>query len=104
TVAVDVGHVLDGGQLAVGDVEEVLSAGELAEEVPGLAVRAVVGGVAALDPEVHGDGAVAGDREDIEQLLEVGAVVLVVAVGDGQAELPTEGTFAVRGFVVSGEG
>ena len=83
-VLMDVGHVLGGGQLAVGDVEEVAAAGQLAEQVPGGAVGAVVGGVAALDPELHRHGAVAGDGEDVEQLLEVGAVVLVVAPGDGQ--------------------
>src|SRR5205807_2158227 len=69
---VDVGHVLGGGQLAIRDVEEIASPGQLAKQVPGGAVGAVVGGVAALDPEVHGHGAVATDGEDVEQLLEVG--------------------------------
>ena len=32
---VHVGHVLDGGQLAIGHVEEVPSPGEPAEQVPG---------------------------------------------------------------------
>src|SRR4051812_24195585 len=67
---VEVGHVLGGGQLAVGDVEEVPPPGQLAEQLPGGAVRAVVGGVATLDPELYGHGAVAGDREDVEQLLQ----------------------------------
>ena len=89
-VLVEVGHVLGGGQLAVGDVEEVAPAGQLAEQLPGGAVRAVVGGVAALDPELHRHGAVAGDREDVEQLLQVGAVVLVVPPGDGQPEPPPQ--------------
>ena len=84
-VLVDVGHVLGGGELAVGDVEEVAAPGEFAEEVPGLAVRAVVGGVAACDAEVHGHGAVAGDGEDVQELFQVGAVVLVVAPGDGRS-------------------
>ena len=100
----DVGHVLGGGELAVGDVEEVAAAGQLAEELPGVDMGAVVGGVAALDAEVHRHGAVARDGEDVEELLEVGAVVLVVAVGDGQAELPPQGPLAVGGLVVAVEG
>src|SRR5439155_25315003 len=79
-VLMDVGHVLGGGQLAVGDVEEVAAAGQLTEDLPGADMGAVVGGVAALDAEVHRHGAVARDGEDVEQLLEVGAMVLVVAV------------------------
>ena len=87
-MAMDVGHVVGRGQLAVGDVEEVAAAGQLAEQIPGGAVRAVVGGVAALDAELHRHGAVAGDGEDIQELLEVGAMVLVVPPGDGRASRP----------------
>ena len=79
------GHVLGRGQLAVGDVEEVATASQLAQQVPGALVRAVVGGVAAFNAELHRDGAVAGDREDVEELLEVGTMVLVVAPGHGQS-------------------
>src|SRR5262249_36552609 len=66
-VLVEVGHVLGGRQLAVGDVEEVAAAGQPAEQPPGLAVRAVVGGVAARDPELDRHGAVPADRADVEQ-------------------------------------
>src|SRR5512135_1213667 len=48
-VLVEMGHVLGGGQLAIGHVEEVTPAGQLAEQFPGGAVRAVVGRIAALD-------------------------------------------------------
>src|SRR5439155_14271190 len=89
-VVMDVGHVLSGGELAVGDVEEVAAAGQLAEDLPGADMGAVVGGVAALDAEVDRHGAVARDGEDVEELLEVGPVVLVMAVGDGQAKLPPQ--------------
>ena len=67
-------------------------------------MRAVIGGVATLDPELYGHGPITGDRENIKQLLEVGAVVLVVAVGDGQAEMPAEGAFVLGILVVAGEG
>jgi len=36
---------------------------------------------------VHRHGTVAADGEDVEQLLKVGAVILVVAPGDREAEL-----------------
>ena len=45
-VLMDVGHIIDGGQLAVGHTEEVAAAGQLAEQITGSAVRAIVGGVA----------------------------------------------------------
>src|SRR5205085_8746056 len=77
----DVGHVLGGGELAVGDVEEIAPAGQLGQEVPGGPVRTVVGRVAALDAEVDRHGAIAARGEDVEQVLEVGAMVLVVPVG-----------------------
>ena len=47
----------------------------------------VVGGVAALGLEVDRDPAVLGDREDEQQLLQVGPVVLVVPPGDRQPHL-----------------
>ena len=59
TTLMEMGHVLGGGELAVGDVEEVTAAGQFAEQFPGPLMRAVVGGVAALDAELHGHGAVA---------------------------------------------
>ena len=85
---VQVGHVLAGGQLAVGHVEEVAPAGQLAEQVPGVAVRLVVHHVAACGPEVQRHAAVGGDREDEQELLQVGTMVLVVAEGDGQVGRP----------------
>src|SRR5262249_54123669 len=100
---VDVGHVLDGGQLAIRDVEEIAPADQLAKQVPGFWMRAVISGVAALDPEVHRHGPVATDGEDVEQLLEVGAVILVVAVGDRQAKPSSQGAFALGTLVVAVE-
>jgi hypothetical protein len=38
-----------------------------------------------VDAELQRHGAVAGHGEDVEELLEVGAMVLVVAVRDGHA-------------------
>ena len=64
----DVVHVLDRGQLAVGDVEKVLAAGQLAKQVPGVAVRGVVGHIAAGRAEMHRHAAVASDGEDVQEL------------------------------------
>ena len=97
---VDVGHVLGGGQLAIRDVEEVVSPGQLAEQIPGGDVGPVIGGVATLDPEVHRHGTVAADGEDVEQLLEVGAVILVVAPGDREAELSPQRALPVGVLIV----
>ena len=83
---VQVGHVLSRGQLRVGDVEEVPPPHELAEHVPGRLMGLVVGDVAALHPEVDRHAAVFAHGEDVQELLEVRAVVLVVAPGDGRGQ------------------
>src|SRR5271157_3715658 len=98
-----IGHVLGGSQLAVGDVEEVATASQLAEQLPRALVGAVVGGVTTLDTELHRDGAVAGHGEDVEQLLEVGAVVLVVAPGHRQSQSSSQGPFPLGRLVVAVE-
>ena len=47
----------------------------------------VVGHIAAGDLEIQRDRAVPGHREDVEQLLEVGPMVLVVTPGDRHPRL-----------------
>ncbi len=84
--------------------EEVPPPGQLAEQLPGAPVRAVVGGVAALDPQRHRHDAVAADREDGEQLLQVGAVVLVGPPSHGQPEPPAQRPLPVRVLVIAVEG
>ncbi len=66
---VQIGHVLGSGQLRIGHVEEVATAGQLAEELPGVHVRLVVGGVATSRTEVDGHAAVVAERENVDQLL-----------------------------------
>ena len=85
-VLMDVGHVLGGGELAVGDIEEVAAAGQLAEHFPGpdgsgrrWRYRSRRGSAPARHHRADG--------EDIKQLLQVGAMVLVVTVGDGEVQL-----------------
>ena len=42
----DIGHVLAGGQLRIGNVEKIAPAGQLAEQIPGVTMRGVVGNIA----------------------------------------------------------
>src|SRR5262249_11986677 len=104
TMLMDVSHVLGGGELAVGEVEEIRPPGQRAEQVPDGAMGAVGGGVAALDPVVDRHGAVGRDGEDVEALLVGGAVILVVAIGDRQAAPSSQGALVAEVLVVPMEG
>jgi hypothetical protein len=80
-------HVFRGRQLAVGHVEEVAALRQGAEQIPGGAVGLVVGDVAALGLEIDRNSTIFGDREDEQELLEIGAVVLVVPPGPALTKL-----------------
>ena len=71
TLLADVGQVLFGAQLAIGNVEEIGGADDLPQHVPGLDVGLIVGDVAVVDVVVHGHRAVAADRDRPDQLLEI---------------------------------
>ena len=79
----DVAQILAAGQLAVGHVEEVGVADQLVQQVPGADVGTVVDRVAAGAGEIDRHVAVTGDRQDVEQLLEIGTPRLAVSPGDG---------------------
>ena len=81
---VQVGHVLAGGQLRIGHVEEVASTGQLAEQVPGVAMGDIVGDVAAGSAKVERHTAIGRDRENEQQLLQIRPMIFVVAESDGQ--------------------
>jgi hypothetical protein len=102
-VVVDVVHGGPVGQLAVGHVEEVGPSDQGSQLVPGGDVGDVVGGVAVLGAIRDGDRPVGGDGQDPHELFEVGAVVLVVAVGDGRGRLTGPGP-AGGSLVGAGEG
>jgi len=59
-------------------------AGYLAEEVPRFDVDLVVGDVAVVCLAMDRHGTVGADRDAEQQLLQVGAVILVVAKGDAR--------------------
>jgi hypothetical protein len=97
-----VAEVLAAGQLAVGHVEEVGAADQLVQQVPGCDVGAVVNHVAAVAGEIDRYVAVAGDRQDIEPLLEIGTPGLTVSPGDGVGRPPP--LLALLGRIVIGAG
>ena len=66
----------------VGHVEEISSAGHPAERVPGTNVRLVVAGVAIVNAAPDRYGSIRRRSQDPQQLLEIGAVILVEAIGD----------------------
>src|SRR5262249_14292097 len=67
----------------VGHVEEVGAADQLAEQIPGADVGPVVDRGAAVAGEIDRHATVTGDRQDVEQLLEIGTPGLAVTPGDG---------------------
>src|SRR5260370_7691770 len=79
------GRFADG--VLVRDVEEVRSSGQATEEVPGGDMGFVVHHIAAGDLEIDRNRAVPAPREGVEQLLEVGPMVVVVTPGDCQPRL-----------------
>ena len=56
-------HVLPGAELSLGDLDEVWSAQDLAQRLPDLDVRVVIGDVAIENVVVQGHGAVAGNSD-----------------------------------------
>jgi hypothetical protein len=83
----DMGHVLRGGQFTVRYIEEVPTPGQATKQVPGGAMGLVVRHVAAGDLEIQRNRPIPGHREDVEQLLEVGPMVLIIAPRDRHSRL-----------------
>jgi hypothetical protein len=77
----DVAHRLAGGELAVGDVDEVGASEELDEVVPGPDVGGRILGGPVGQPVAERDGPVRRDGEDPHQLQQVRTVVLGMAPG-----------------------
>jgi hypothetical protein len=75
----DVGHVLPGRQLGVGYIEEVESAQQLDQGVPGSDVGRRVLHVPVRGPTGNGHRPVSGHRENEHELLQVRPVVLGVS-------------------------
>jgi hypothetical protein len=86
---VDVVEVVVAAELRVRHVEEVRPPGHGPQRVPGRDVGDGVVGVAVGDPEGHRHPALGLGGEDEEQLLQIGAVVLRVAVDDGRRRAAT---------------
>src|SRR5262245_66095109 len=74
--AIDMVHVLARAQLGIRDVEEVRPTSNGAQCVPGLDVGAGIAGIAVAAAKRDRDPPIVCRREDEEELLEIGAVVL----------------------------
>ena len=101
---VQIGHVFGRGEFGVSHIEEVVAASQLAEEFPGVHVRLIVGRVAAGRTEVDRHTAVVAEREDVDQLFQVGTMVLVVAPGNGQGASSATEVFFGSVLILAVEG
>jgi len=61
-------------------------------------MRGVVTGVAAGRSKIDGNSTIFGHRENIQQLLQIGAMIFTVTEGDGQGGLATHTALLVRGL------
>ena len=89
----DVLQILACCQFAIRHVKEVGVPDQLSQQIPCLTVRRVVGYVATRRGEVHRDATIIGNRQDIEQLLQVRPMILAVSESNCQA-----GPLASLGF------
>jgi len=94
----DAAHVLVRAELEVGHVSEARSFHEGKERVPGLDVGSVVGRVPVGTSIDDRHRAIGTDRQDEQQLLEIGAAIFVVSVRNRRGELAS--SFNSHGAVV----
>ncbi len=87
TVTGDVGQCRMRTELGVGHIEKVGTPDQRPKGVPGFDVRAVVGDIAIAGAVVHGHRPIGAHGQDPQQLFEIGAMVLVVAMRDTQGRL-----------------
>jgi hypothetical protein len=69
-----------GADLAVGHIEEIGLAGNPAQGIPGLNVHGIIGAIAGIGFIVNRDRPISADREVVDNLLEIGAMVFAVAL------------------------
>src|SRR5690242_17305309 len=83
-------HVFPSTQLGVRYVQKVGSSHQFTQDTPCADVRLVVGRVPVLDAAPDWNGPLRRGRQQVEQLLQVGPVVLVVAMGNamGRFSIP----------------
>ena len=73
-----------GTDLAVRYIQEIGLAGNLAKCISGLNVQGIVGAITRVGFVENGDRTIGADREIVDDLLEIGAMVLAVALGKVQ--------------------
>ena len=62
---------------------------------------AIDGRIPALNPELHGNGPVVCDGQNIEQLLEIRAMIFVVAMCNSKPDTTTQTPFLLSRFVIA---
>ena len=102
-MAHDVGQLLLSAQFAVGNVEELGRSMDLAQCVPGLDVGGLVVAIARIDLVMDRHSPVVGDAQAVDQLLQIGTMILAMAIaqlhaGTGPSRDPSEGLY--RGAVI----
>ena len=75
-------HVVATAQFAVGDIQESTVANKLTQKQPGVDVDRVIRSVTVVEFAVKGHSTIGTDGNAVEQLFEVGTVILVVAEGN----------------------
>ena len=84
TMAHDMQQLLMGADLAVSHIQEIGFTGHPAQSIPSLNVQGIIGAISGVG-FMNGDRAIGADRELVDDLLEIGAMVLAVALGKVQA-------------------
>ena len=85
--AVDETQVIVAAELGIGDVEKIGAPGHGAQRRPGLDMRNRIVGVAVGGAKLHRYAAIGIGGEDEQQLLQIRAVVLRVAISDRRCAL-----------------
>ena len=83
-MAHDMRQLLMGADLAVSHIQEIGFTGNPAQRIPSLNVQGIIGAITGVGFIVNGDRAIGADREVVDDLLEIGAMVFAVALGKVQ--------------------
>ena len=84
TAAHDMRQLLMGTDLAIRYIQKIGGTGNLTQRIPGLNVQGIIGAITGVGFIVKGDRAIGADREVVDDLLEIGAMVFAVALGKVQ--------------------
>jgi hypothetical protein len=92
----DMAQLFAGAELAVGHVEEIRPAMDLTERVPGFNMGGVIIAVALVNVMMDRHRAVIGHTQRVNQLLQIGPMILAVAPAQFQPGARGSGNPATR--------